>query len=123
MRRRVDRSRRPHLLCEITHFSSVVEALARFRNTHKHTRRHECEESFGSTLADLKCPDIIGGSDRSRQPDRLSREGRTGRAAVVSEALAVIFCSQFYTLTVLIKQFSLQTVKFFQHVSSSKELL
>lgn len=41
---------------------------------------------------------------------------------MVSEALVVIFCSQFYTLTVIIKQFSLQTVKFFQRVSSSNEL-
>lgn len=32
---------------------------------------------------------------------------RAGRAAVVSEALAVIFCSWFYTLTTIIKQFKL----------------
>lgn len=32
---------------------------------------------------------------------------RAGRAAVVSKALAVIFCSWFYTLTTIIKRFKL----------------
>lgn len=74
MRRRVDRGQKDSsVVRNYTLSLGGRRALTRFGNTHKHTRRRGCDESFGSTLADSKWPDIIGGSDRSRQTDRKQR--------------------------------------------------